>query len=85
MAKVEIVSEKECYRIIGDGRGRYAVVEVRAERVYSIDPQHSCEAEDCEDGMMSVVGPRGWRSRESAAQLFKHMVNGERHLAETLW
>ena len=85
MADMQIVAEKESYRIVGDGRGRFAVVEVRAGRVYSLDPQHSLEAEDTPEGMAQVVGPRGWRSRDDAAKLFKHMVNGERHLAETLW
>ena len=85
MSDIQIVTEKETYRIIGDGRGRFAVVEARAERVYSLDPQHTLEAEDTPEGMAQVVGPRGWRSRDEAARLFKHMVNGERHLAETLW
>jgi hypothetical protein len=85
MPEMQIVAEKECYRLVGDGRGRFAVLEVRADRVYSLDPRHSSEADDTPEGMAEVVGPRGWRSREDAARLFKHMVNGERHLAETLW
>ena len=85
MSQVEVVAEKETYRIIGDGRGKFAVVEFRAGRVYSLDPQHTFEAEDTPAGMAEVVGPRGWRSRDDAAQLFKAMVGGERHLAETLW
>ena len=85
MSQIEVIAEKESYRIIGDGRGKFAVVEARAGKVYSLDPQHTFEAEDTPGGMAQVVGPRGWRSRDEAAQLFKHMVSGERHLAETLW
>jgi hypothetical protein len=85
MADIETVAEKEVYRLIGDGTGRYAVVEARAGRVYSLDPQHSHEAEDTPEGMLRVVGPRGWRSREAADRLFNVMVRGERKLAEMLW
>ena len=85
MAGVETVAEQEVYRLIGDGEGRYAVVEARAGKVYSLDPQHSHEAEDTPEGMLRVVGPRGWRSREEADRLFGAMVGGERKLAETLW
>ena len=85
MRRIDVIAEKETYRLIGDGAGRFAVVEVRAGRVYSLDPQHSAEAEDTLHGMAKVVSPRGWRSREEAARLFRAMVSGEAHLARTLW
>ncbi len=81
----QVISERETYRLIGDGEGRFAVLEARAGRVYSCDPQHSAEAEDTPEGMREVISRRGWRPREDAFRLFEHMVRGERHLAETLW
>ncbi len=85
MAGIQVIAEKESYRLIGNGRGRFAVIEARAGRVYSLDPQHSAEAEDSPAGIAAVIGPRGWRSRDDAARLFRAMVSGERHYAETLW
>ena len=83
--KVEVIAEKETYRLLTDGHGRFAVVEARAGHVYSLDPTHSAEAQDTPEGMLQVVSPRGWKSREDAARLFRAMARGEAHLAETLW
>ena len=56
MQTIKIVTEKETYRVITDGRGRYAVIEARAGHVYSLDPRHSVHAEDTPEGMAQVVG-----------------------------
>lgn len=85
MPTIRVVMEEETYRLITDGEERFAVIEVRAGHVYSLDPRHTLEARDSADGMGKVVGPRGWRSHADAQRIFDHMVRGERHLAECLW
>ncbi len=85
MAEIRVVDEQETYRLVTDGRHRYAVVEARAGFVYSLDPHHAAEAPDGPDGMAHVIGPRGWKPRAEAKRLFDHMVRGERELAERLW
>lgn len=85
MAAVSVLDAQENYRLIGDGAGRFAVIEARAGFVYSLDPHHAAEAEDGPAGMAKVVGPRGWKARDAAQRLFDHMVRGERELAERLW
>ena len=85
MHDIRTVLEHATCRLIGDGRGRYAVIEARAGHVYSLDPQHSVEAPDTPDGMAQVVGPRGWTSRDEAARLFRTIVKDGKHLAETIW
>ena len=80
-----VIAERESYRVVGDGAGRFAVLEARAGKVYSCDPHHSAEAPDTPEGMRTVISQRGWKAREEALRLFEHMVRGERHLAETLW
>ena len=85
MHDIRTVLEHATCRLIRDGRGRYAVIEARAGHVYSLDAQHSVEAPDTPDGMVHVVGPRGWKSRDEAARLFRSIVKDGKHLAETIW
>ena len=85
MHDIETVLEHATCRVIHDGRGRYAVIEARAGRVYSLDAQHSVEALDTPEGMAQVVGPQGWVSRDEAARVFRSIVKEGKHLAETIW
>jgi hypothetical protein len=82
--EIKICHEAEPYRMITNGMGRYAVIEARNGRVYSLDGHDRHEAEDTPAGMAQVVG-RGWQDHERASRRFLHMARGEKHYGETLW
>jgi hypothetical protein len=84
MGKTQVLQEAESYRLISDGQ-RFAVIEARAGRVYSLDPTGRNKAPDTPTGMRSVVGPGGWSDEEQARRRFREMVRGEERYAERMW
>jgi hypothetical protein len=78
------VHEAENYRLITDGRGHYAVVEVRDGWVYSLHSHARREAPDTPEGMAAVVGD-GWRERRRATERFLDMLRREKRYSEVLW
>lgn len=81
---ISIIREYEPYRLISDGSGRFAVIEARAGRVYSL---HGCdrhEADDDDSGMVRVVGD-GWRDEAAARRRFEAMCRGETNYGEVIW
>lgn len=85
MTKITILREAENYRLIKDDQDRYAVVEVRNGRVYSLDVKDRAEAEDTPAGMIAVVGPKGWGPEPAARRRFRSAVRQERRLGEVIW
>lgn len=82
---VQVVDKQETYRLISDGHGRYAVVEVRCGQVFSLDAHHSRKAADCDDGMLAVVGRDGWFDEAAARRCFDEAVRNGRHLSRVIW
>lgn len=85
MTEIAVLREAENYRLIKDDRDRYAVVEVRNGRVYSLDVKNRAEAEDTPAGMMAVVGADGWGPEAAARRRFRSAVRQERRLSEVIW
>lgn len=85
MTRITVVREAENYRLIRDDRDRYAVVEVRSGRVYSLDVRNRAEADDTPAGMIAVVGPNGWGPEAAARRRFRSAVRQERRLSEVIW
>jgi hypothetical protein len=81
---ITILHEVEPYRMITDGTGRYAVIEARNGRVYSLHGHDRREAPDTPEGIALVVGD-GWRDRERASQRFLSMIRGEKRYSEEIW
>ncbi len=81
---ISIIREENPYRLIRDGRNRYAVIEARAGRVYSLHGAARHEADDSIDGMKVVVGD-GWRDEASARRRFEAMCRREDGGAEVIW
>ncbi len=82
---VTVVCEEEPYRLISDAHGRYAVIEARGGRVYSLDPMNRHEAEDTPDGMACVVGDDGWRDEDRAWRRFNAMLHTEDRYSKIIW
>lgn len=79
------VEEVRPYRLVRDDVGRYAVLEVRCDHVYSLEPDHPRHAAwDTEEGIVQVVG-HGWTDRVRATALFRQMVDGEDFYSRMLW
>ncbi len=81
---IAIVHEADNYRLITDGDGHYAVIEVRDGWVYSLHSHARHEAPDTPEGMAAVVG-NGWCERKQAAERFLDMLRREKHYSEILW
>jgi hypothetical protein len=81
---VTIVLEEEPYRLITDGDERYAVIEARDGRVYSLHSHDRHEAPDTAEGMMAVVGD-GWREQSVAIERFQYMIRREARYSELIW
>lgn len=84
MSRVEIIAEDEGFRLIGDGGGRFAVLEVRNGRVYSLHTHDRREGADDAAGMTRAVGADGWSGREEAESRYHDMVEGERRYREKM-
>lgn len=82
---ITILREAENYRLIRDDQDRYAVVEVRNGRVYSLNVKHRAEAEDTPAGMIEVIGDDGWSPEAAARRRFRSIVRQERRLSEVIW
>lgn len=82
---IQVLDYKETYRLITDGQGRYAVIEARCNRVYSLHGHHRREGPDTEEGMACVVGPDGWCDERCARRCFDGAVKGELYLKQMLW
>lgn len=81
---ISIIREEEPYRLITDGAGRYAVIEARAGRVYSLHGRARHEADDSPDGMAAVVGD-GWRDEAAARRRFEAMCRREEGYSKVIW
>jgi hypothetical protein len=81
---ITIVLEEEPYRLITDGDGRYAVIEARDGRVYSLHCHDRHEAPDTKEGMAAVVGD-GWREPGRAMQRYHYMTRREARYSELIW
>lgn len=81
---ITIVQEQPPYRLIGDGGGRYAVIEARGGRVYSLHPRRRRGAEDTPEGMARVVR-EGWCGGSTARRRFRSMVRNEERYARIIW
>jgi hypothetical protein len=79
-----IVYKQDQYRLITDGNGRFAVVEARAGKVYSLHAQGRREAQDTEGGMELVVG-NDWQARDQARRRFHEMLRSEEHYSQVIW
>lgn len=82
---IEIVERADSFRLISDGRGRFAVVEARAGHVYSVHGHHRREAEDCERGMIEVVGEDGWFDEAAARRCLEEASKGGDAYARMIW
>ncbi len=81
---VRIVHEVEPYRMVTDGEGRYAVLEARNGRVYTLDCHCRREAPDTPEGMEAAA--RGcWCGHGEAARRLLFMARSERRYGETIW
>ena len=85
MTKITILREAENYRLVRDDQERYAVVEVRNGRVYSLNVKNRAEAADTTAGMIEVIGSDGWGSEAAARRRFRSIVRQERRLSEVIW
>lgn len=81
---ISIIREEEPYRLIGDGAGRFAVIEARAGRVYSLHSRARHEADDNPEGMAVVVGD-GWRDEAAARRRFEAMCRREDRFSQVIW
>ena len=84
MTKIEIVDERDEYRLVRRG-DRFAVVECRGDKVLSCHRPDRLEAPDTARGMEKVIGAEGWMSEEAARRGFCAMVDDEVHWAEVIW
>jgi len=81
---IKIVLEEEPYRLITDGAGHYAVIEVRDGCVYSLHCHERHQAPDTPEGMAAVVGD-GWCERTRAMERYEYMTRRETRYGEMLW
>jgi hypothetical protein len=81
---VTIIREVEQYRLIADDQNRYAVIESRNGKVFSLHCHHRLEADDTAAGMEVVVCD-GWQEKELAVQRFQEMIGEEERLSEIIW
>ncbi len=81
---VRIVHEVDQYRMVTDGGGRYAVLEARNGRVYTLHCRGRREAPDTPEGMAMAVGACWCRHEEAASRLL-FMARSEKRYGETLW
>ncbi|HZH28131.1 MAG TPA: hypothetical protein VEY95_13205 [Azospirillaceae bacterium] len=81
---ISVVHEAAQYRMITDGNGRYAVIEVRNGLVYSLHPRDRREAPDTPEGMAAVAADQ-WCDHQKAGTRFVEMLRNETRYAETIW
>ena len=84
MSRIEIVEERDEYRLVRRG-DRYAVVECRGDKVLSCHCPERREAHDTGQGMAKVIGDEGWMDEDAARRGFRAIVDEEVHWAEVLW
>ncbi|MBI2236033.1 MAG: hypothetical protein HYU60_03605 [Magnetospirillum sp.] len=83
---VQVVDYQETYKLICDDcRRRWAVVEERCGKVYSLDAHHARHAPNTPEGMEEVVEPDGWCDEMAARRCFEEAVKGERYYSQILW
>ncbi|CAA7625528.1 hypothetical protein [Magnetospirillum sp. UT-4] len=82
---IRVLDTRETYRLITDGAGHFAVVEVRCNHVYSLCGHARAGAPDSEQGMAEVAAASGWSSEAAARRCFDAAVRGEEYFKQMLW
>lgn len=82
---IHIVAENKPYRLVRDDDGRYAVVEARAGKVYSLHGRDRRHADDTPEGIAAVVGEDGWRDEQRARERFEFMCRREERYGQIIW
>lgn len=83
---LQIVSEEGSHRLVRDGR-RWAVIEVRGDRVLSVVARgERGDAPDTPEGMTRVIeAVEGWRSESAARRRFRGLVSEGERLSRIIW
>lgn len=82
---IHTVAENAPYRLVRDDDGRYAVIEARSGKVYSLHGRDRRHADDSPEGIAAVVGDDGWRDERRARTRFEAMCRGEERYSRIIW
>jgi hypothetical protein len=81
---IKVIEERENYMLVSDG-ARFAVVERRADKFYSLrsGPRRGVALTDA--GVRAIMRECGWCTEIKARQLLDEIVTRRQDLAEHLW
>ena len=83
METIRIVEERAPYLLIAY-KGRFAVVERRNGKLYTLYRGHRAPAPMTDAGALAVVG-KDWCDEKAARRVFSYIVTRYADLAEHLW